>query len=251
MQKIPYLSALKHEEVCARFLPGFYDDNGHHKELNCKLDEHKADIAADIGVHVQQLITLKQTHSNIVHLIDSHQDQLQLEGDALITGERDLYVAVKTADCCPILLHDMESKFVAAIHAGWRGALGGVIDNTISKMKDLGCDPQNIHAAIGPCIQMSSYEVGKDFHKDFLKESQEYEQFFHKLDGRLHFDLPGFVLYKLHSLGVKRIERHAVDTFSHKESYHSCRRATKAAARSGQPLKYGCQMSLIGMCLPI
>ena len=138
------------------------------------------------------LVTVHQVHSPTAIVVDQPwtADQ-QPKADALVTNRPDILLAVKTADCAPILLADAQAGVVAAAHAGWRGALEGVLEDTVRKMISLGADPAHIVAAIGPCIGAQSYEVSAGFETPFLAQDPVNAQFFTPAarEGHLLFNL--------------------------------------------------------------
>ena len=160
------------------------------------------------------------------------------EADALVTATSGLVLGIVTADCAPVLFADREAGVVGAAHAGWRGARGGVLENTIAAMESLGASRDIISAAIGPTIAQSSYEVDARFRENFA--AQDYAHFQPGREGRWQFDLPGYVKQRLRAAGLRRIEDCALDTYTIEKSYYSFRRATHAGEAS-----YGRQLSLI------
>ncbi|HEV3496029.1 MAG TPA: peptidoglycan editing factor PgeF [Actinomycetes bacterium] len=163
------------------------------------------------------------------------------EADGLITTDPGVVLAVLTADCAPVLLADPEAGVVGAAHAGWKGALGGVVRATVKAMGTRGGRPQRMVAAVGPCIGPASYEVGPEFFDRFAAEAPWSERFFAPgADGRRMFDLPAFVLEQLRRSGVERAEWIGRDTFTEAALFFSNRRAFKR----GEP-DYGRQMSAI------
>ncbi|QDH16962.1 peptidoglycan editing factor PgeF [Swingsia samuiensis] len=193
--------------------------------------ENRARVAQSLQIEPTHLMGLKQTHSNIVVAITSQTDLWPLgkgqEGDALVTNRPDVGVSVITADCGPILLRSDDGRIVGAAHAGWRGAVGGVLEATISKMHQLGA--QNIVAAIGPCIGSSSYEVAEDMRNTVLAAPFDGERFFTKTDKKGHylFDLAGYCAARLKNAGAHQIDVLSVDTL-HDQRFFSHRRRTLA-----------------------
>ena len=149
------------------------------------------------------------------------------EADALVTTEPDLLIGVTTADCAPILLCDVPAGIAAAAHAGWKGALYGIVDSVVAAMTEAGADPARIAAAIGPCIQRRSYQVGPEFEARFLEEDPASEPFFTPgRDGRPYFDLESYVCLRLSRAGVRTVQASGVDTVTETERYFSYRRMT-------------------------
>ena len=160
--------------------------------------------------------------------------------DALVTSTPGVLVGVVTADCAPVLLADAEAGVVAAVHAGWRGAVAGVTDSAIKKMAQLGARPDRIVAAIGPAIAQSSYEVGPEMRAAFKPEDDTF--FAHGKGDRLHFDLEGYVASRLHLADVVRIEALGLDTYADEARFYSFRRSTHEGEAD-----YGRQAALIGL----
>lgn len=163
--------------------------------------------------------------------------------DAMVTNQPGLLLGILTADCAPVLFADAEAGVVGAAHAGWKGAFGGVTDQTIAAMERLGADRRRIFAAIGPCIARASYEVDSSFAERFWHQADENERFFAAgRPGHYQFDLEAYVVHRLAQAGLRRIEALGLDTYSDEHRFYSFRRAT----HRGEP-GYGRQMSLIGL----
>lgn len=197
-----------------------------------------------------KLVTVHQVHSAIAVVVDQPWPvEDQPKADALVTKNPDILLGVKTADCAPILLADPVAGVIGAAHAGWRGALDGVLDDTVQKMIELGADPARIVAAIGPCIGPQSYEVSDGFQAPFLAQDPLNAQFFTSAAkaGHLMFDLPGYIADRLKRLGIQTIDNLSHDTVTDEARFFSHRRATlrNAAKQEGR------QMSVIGIKPPI
>ena len=170
-------------------------------------------------------------------------DDARPKADAMVTDRPGLVLGILTADCAPVLLADREAGVVGAAHAGWKGALGGVVEATVAQMERLGADRARIAAAVGPCIARRSYEVDEGFLRRFAESDPEHERFFGLgREGHHQFDLEGFVLARLAAAGLTRIEAMGEDTYSQPERFFSYRRAT----HKGEP-DYGRQISLIAL----
>ena len=151
----------------------------------------------------------------------------KLIGDGLITNIRGIGIVILTADCSPILFFDRKKKIIGAAHAGWKGLYGGIIENTIENMVQLGAKIKNICVAIGPCIQKNNYEVGIEFYERFINKDRTYKKFFLKENNKILFDLPGSISFKLHLQGIRNIQSLNKCTFSEKKNYFSFRRNQK------------------------
>jgi len=201
-------------------------------------------VAKKMQVSKSRLIFLNQIHSAKVRPVAAKWASVPANADAMVTDQRGLALAIKTADCAPVLLADVEAGVIGAAHAGWRGALAGILQQTVLHMTFLGAKSARIVASIGPCISQESYEVGTEFAEEFLQESLINAQFFlQPSPPKLQFDLAGFCAHQLRELGIKDCQIDATDTFFEKKQYFSYRRATQSG-ESG----YGRNISVL--CLP-
>ena len=209
---------------------------GCYASLNCGLgsDDKKENVLKNlnlvsrkIGCKDELLITLNQTHSNkVVYFEKESSIKNKLSGDAVVTKIRNVGIGILTADCAPILLYDPQKKIIGCIHSGWRGALNGVIKNTIKKFKELDSNIDNLVAVVGPCIGNENYEVKIDFYEKFINKNSKYEEFFKKItDDKYIFDLRGFINNKISNLNIKNIENIEKDTFTNKHNFYSYRRS--------------------------
>jgi len=204
------------------------------------VEENRQRIEAWFGAEPAALRTVYQTHSAIAHLAAAWTQPP--EGDAIVTATPGLVCGAMSADCAPILIADAEARVVACVHAGWRGAIGGVAASAVAAMETLGARPERMVAAVGPCIGPASYEVGLDFLERFLAETSANARFFQagaSADKRL-FDLPGFVLDRLREAGVSDAEWIGRDTCAEESMFFSNRRAVQR----GEP-DYGRLLSAI------
>ena len=139
-------------------------------------------------------------------------------------------LGVVTADCVPIILYDKKNQMIGCIHAGWKGSISGIINNTISKFKKLE-KINEIYASVGPCIGKKSYEVNKDFLNKFKKKSKNNLIFFKRRNEKFLFDLRGYVNKELKHQGVKLIDNIDLDTFQDHDNFFSYRRSQKSGAK--------------------
>ena len=136
-------------------------------------------------------------------LIKSEQKKNELNGDAIITNLKNVGIGILTADCAPILFHDPKKKIIGCIHSGWKGALEGIIKNTLKKLLKLECRTEDLIFAIGPCISKKNYEVGEEFYKKFIKKNKQNDLFFEsKKNAKYLFDLGEFIRKELINLGM-------------------------------------------------
>lgn len=210
---------------------------GLYASLNCgqgskddlvAVTENRARVASHLGSPDDDVQTLHQVHSADAIIVDTLVPRETLpKADALVTRTRGLAIGILTADCGPVLFADAEAKVVGAAHAGWRGALAGVLEATVKAMESIGAERRRIHAALGPSIAMKSYEVGPEFEAEFLAADPESKRFFHRASGRdrPHFDLPAFVNHRLVGLGIKSVEGRAHCTYENESLFFSFRRS--------------------------
>ncbi|MEL6861911.1 MAG: peptidoglycan editing factor PgeF [Pseudomonadota bacterium] len=172
----------------------------------------------------EKLLSCFQVHSaKVVTVTEPWHTRPQ--ADAMVTKAPGLALCVLSADCVPVLFADPDNKVIGAAHAGWKGAIAGVCEATMSAMEELGADRENIHAAIGPAIQQESYEVGPEFRDTFVGEHEWTDRLFKAgRDDRSHFDLTGYVQTVLQREGVKTVSNLGHDTCSMEETYFSNRR---------------------------
>lgn len=160
-------------------------------------------VADAMEVAVDSLVSVHQCHSADVVVVDGPL-AASPKADAMVTSTPGLALGILTADCQPVLLSDTDAGIIGAAHAGWGGAIAGVLENTIDAMIGLGASRSTIHAVIGPCISQRAYEVGPEYMDRFLNDDPEYARFFANGQGdRLLFDLPGFGLARLRAAGVQ------------------------------------------------
>ena len=226
---------------------------GNYESLNCGLgsSDKKEDVLKNlnlvskkIGCNNELLITLNQIHSNkVIYFEDKNSIKNKLNGDAIVTKIRNVAIGILTADCVPILLYDHKQKIIGCIHSGWKGALNGVIKNTVKKFQDLNSKTENLIVVVGPCIGKESYEIKIDFYNKFINQNPKYIKFFKKtLDKKYTFDLRGFVNNQISELNIKNIENIEKDTFSQRELFFSYRRSC-----AKNELDYGRNISVILM----
>jgi YfiH family protein len=197
-----------------------------------KVAENRARMAAALGVEPHRFLTAYQIHSpNVVVAEAAWTGETRPHADAIVTRMRALAIGVTTADCGPILLADPQAGVIGAVHAGWRGALTGVVEATVEAMERLGARRGEIRAAIGPMIRQSNYEVGADLTSRFAAEDRASNRFFSaaRRDGHALFDLAGYVAERLARAGVGRIEDIGLCTYADPERFFSYRRTTHSA----------------------
>lgn len=200
--------------------------------------------AAEAVLPGAQLVSVHQIHSAICATVTQPwSDAERPEADALVTDRPGVLLGIVTADCAPILFADREAGVIGATHAGWKGAIGGVTDSTISAMIALGARSERITAAIGPCIARPSYEVDEAFKDRFCSEDAYNSWFFDPgVPGHWQFDLEAYVAHRIRKAGVHAVQALDLDTYSAPDRFFSFRRSV----HRGEP-NYGRQLSLIGL----
>ena len=193
------------------------------------VEMNRSRVAAHMDVPHSHLLTLHQVHSADVVTISEPFGE-RPRADAMVSATPGLALGVLTADCMPVLFSDAQARVIGAAHAGWRGALDGVLEATLDAMESLGARREDIQAKIGPSISQRAYEVGPEFHDNFVSRNATYNQFFadgigdHKM-----FDLPAFGLHRLHTAGVGKAQWIGQCTYSDPEHFFSYRHATHNA----------------------
>ncbi len=232
------LDHIKHD-LLAPIRHGFFGrsggaSSGIYTGLNCGLgssDQHdivtinRARVADAIGVAPDHLIGVHQIHSaDVVTVTDLSAPRPK--ADAVVTATRGIGLSVLTADCQPVLFADRDAGVIGAAHAGWKGAVDGVLDATVDAMCNLGARRDQIVAVIGPCISQSAYEVGPEFFERFHDEDEQNARFFvNGADGKYQFDLPAFGLSRLRAAGIKDASWSRHCTYSDADRFYSYRRS--------------------------
>lgn len=202
------------------------------------MQENRRRIAQSLGFETKNLVTACQVHSPHVLVVDRPFEGNLPHVDALVTTTPGLLMGILTADCVPVFMSTPAGDMVAAVHAGWRPAVGGIIEATVQVMKDLGA--KEILAALGPCIWQESYEVSQEFYDNLTDAPQ-----FFKEGNRPHhwqFDLPGYVMHHLSMEGIQQVAPSPANTYTDADRFFSCRRRTLLGESN-----FGCSLSAIGI----
>jgi len=227
---------------------------GIYESLNCGLGsddnldhvrENRRRVLAMAGIPATTLLTAYQIHSPDVLVVEEEwRDGPRPKVDALVTTRKNIAIAASSADCVPILFADPEARVVAAAHAGWRGAVGGVLQATVKQMCALGARPERIRAGVGPCIGPASYEVGPEFPAPFLAQNPANARFFRPAQRTGHhmFDLESYVAAELAAMKLGAIEVAHRDTCAEADTFFSYRRSCLRKEPD-----YGRHVSVIGL----
>ena len=245
---IPELSALP------GIAHGFFTRRGGVSEgiyasLNCgagskdspeAMQENRARVARHLGA--RKLVSAHQVHGTTAVIVDDDTPAGRPKADALVTATPGLALGALTADCAPILLADARARVVGAVHAGWRGALTGVAEAALDAMEGLGASRRHIHAAVGPCIGPSVYEVGPEFEAEFLKHDPANARFFARegAKARPTFDLPGYLAHRLRRAGLAAVAAADACNYTAHRDFFSYRGSQKRGEGD-----YGRQISAI------
>ena len=201
---------------------------------------NRARVADAMGLGVEALVSVHQVHSpDVVTVTAPLADRPR--ADAMVTATPGLALAVLTADCQPVLFADAKAGVIGAAHAGWKGALDGVMEATLDAMEALGAQRGQVTAVIGPCISQTAYEVGQEFFESFTDDAPEVRRFFVNGNGdRYLFDLPSYGLWRLREAGVGHADWTRHCTYRDPARFYSYRRTTHAGEAD-----YGRQISVI------
>lgn len=226
---------------------GFFDslnfvltkgDNAEHVRQNREI------ALQHLGLQEKTLVTLNQVHGNKVILVDQpwpFNEQQTPDADALVTQNPNLVLGILTADCVPVLLYDDPTQTIGAIHSGWRGAKANIASQTVKVLQELGANPQDIKAVIGPAIRQANYEVSTEVYDAFKYAHPQYFIPSTKPDHYL-FDLPGLVMQQLATAGLTNIEDSKLNTYTKETEFFSCRRAFHKGEAT-----FGCMLSAISL----
>ncbi len=226
---------------------------GIYAQLNCgfgsaddpeAVTENRKRVLASLP-GVENLCIVYQVHSaDVVTVEDIFDRAATPRADAMVTCRRGIALGILTADCVPVLFADTEAQVIGAAHAGWKGAIDGILQNTVTAMKTLGAARENIVAAIGPCIAQQSYEVGPDLYDIYLDRDDRFAVFFTESRRPNHFlfDLTAFAEDRLLAAGLSAVERLGLDTYKNEDRFYSYRRST----HQSEP-DFGRQISAIAL----
>jgi YfiH family protein len=210
---------------------------GAYSSLNCNprssdkaeaVQENLSMVCDYFSLTPRELKTLNQVHSDKVVYVGSVDDVTNnIDADALVTDQPNIMLGVQTADCTPIMIADAENNVVAIMHAGWKGAFSGIIQNTVHAFERCGGDIEKAIAVIGPTIAQKSYEVDQNFYNQFMSQAVINKRYFinSQKEGHYMFDLPKYCFDLLQFSGIKNVENLDIDTYSNPHSLFSYRRA--------------------------
>ena len=228
--------------------------DGIYASLNCgfgsgddpaRVERNRAIAAERLGLLPEGLVSCHQVHGTATVSVERPWSrEANPRADGMVTATPGIALGVLAADCAPVLFADPEARIIGAAHGGWRGALAGIIEETVAAMAALGARPERIRAGIGPCIAQQSYEVGPEFAATFAAADRDSGGFFRPAarDGHFLFDLPGYIAHRLCRLGLAAVEQTPHDTATEDMLFFSYRRA----CRRGEA-DYGRGLALIAL----
>ena len=194
-----------------------------------KVRENRRRMAAALEVPVEKLLTLHQIHSpDVIVATDPWEMTARPKGDAMVTKTSGVALGVTAADCGPVLMVDPKARVIGAAHAGWKGALGGVLEATIDAMEQQGASRGDIVVGIGPMLHQRNYEVGMEFVERFEAADADNARFFASASrhGHAMFDLPAYIHERLSRAGVLMVDDIDLCTYADEDSFFSYRRST-------------------------
>ena len=222
---------------------GFFNKNGGvskgiYKSLNCGIGskDKKINIKKNLKIvkkkiskKSKEIFFVKQVHGNRFVFLDKNTKikNRSINADAIITEAKKIPIAILTADCVPLLLFDKKRKMIAAIHAGWKGALKEIVCKVIKFMLKKGCNRKDIIVAVGPSITQKNYNVKLDFKKKFIKKHKKNKVFFKYANKLIYFDLPNYIKSQLKFNKINKIDMINIDTYNKRNNFFSARRSLK------------------------
>ena len=207
--------------------------------------ENRDRVAGQLGIGADRLVSPYQIHSaDVITVSAPFAQDADRKADALVTATPGLAIGIATADCGPLLFADTKAGVIGAAHSGWKGAVTGILQNTVAAMEALGSTRSNITAVLGPTISQGAYEVGPEFKERFLQEHPDNTRYFKPSERAEHFmfDLPAFITDKLQALGLGAIADLALCTYADEDRFFSYRRTTHRKEPD-----YGRQISAIAL----
>lgn len=207
--------------------------------------ENRDRVAGQLGIGADRLVSPYQIHSaDVITVSAPFAQDADRKADALVTATPGLAIGIATADCGPLLFADTNAGVIGAAHSGWKGAVTGILQNTVAAMEALGATRNNITAVLGPTISQGAYEVGPEFKERFLQEHPDNTRYFKPSERAEHFmfDLPAFITDKLQALGLGAVADLALCTYADEDRFFSYRRTTHRKEPD-----YGRQISAIAL----
>jgi len=197
----------------------------------------------NLGLDKSKLKFISQTHSNKVVVIDKNNFSTSVEADGSITQDKDISLAVFTADCCPIFIYDSDIKFICCLHAGWKGCLLNIVESALKQIQTMQSNFNKIFAIIGPCLNKANFEVSFDFKEKFILQDSNYDKFFTYIDNtkKTFFDMRGLIQFQFNNNMINNVYNIDLDTYENEDLFFSHRRSSHNEA-----LPTGRMINIIG-----
>ena len=196
-------------------------------DINTKVKNNIILAQKALSLDKNKLKFVSQIHSNKTVIINDDNYLKSFEADGIITENKDISIAVLTADCCPIFLFDDENKFICCLHAGWKGVFSNIIHNSVNLITNIQPNKNKIKAIIGPCLNQKNFEVSDDFKKKFIDMNEKYVNYFSKNSGSKNFfDMRGIINSQLLNNKINNIDNIDIDTYDNEDLFYSHRRST-------------------------
>ena len=196
-------------------------------DINTKVKDNIMIAQKKLSLDKSRLKFVSQIHSNKTVIINSDNYLKSFEADGMITENKNISIAILTADCCPIFLFDDENKFICCLHAGWKGVFSNIIHNSINLIINIQPNKSKIKAIIGPCLNQKNFEVNDDFKKKFIKMNKDYENYFSKNNSCMNFfNMRGIIKSQLLNNKIHNIDDIDIDTYDNEDLFYSHRRST-------------------------
>ena len=211
------------------------DQNIVHKNINM--------AKKNLGLDKSNLKFISQTHSNKVAIIDKNNFSTSVEADGSITQDKDISLAVLTADCCPIFIYDSEINFICCLHAGWKGCLFNIVESALKQILTIQSNVNKIFAIIGPCINKANFEVSRDLKEQFILKDSNYDRFFTNLENtkKTLFEMRGLIQFQFNNNLINNVYHINLDTYENENLFFSHRRSTH-----NETLPTGRMINIIG-----
>ena len=231
-------------------IEGFSNDN--YASLNCNyntdnyknMSQKNINIAKkNLGLGKSKLKFISQIHSNQVVVVDKNNFSTSVKADGSITQDKDISLAVLTADCCPIFIYDSDINFICCLHAGWKGCLLNIVGSALKQIQTMQSNVNKIFAIIGPCLNKSNFEVSFDFKEQFILQNSYYDKFFTYIDNakKTLFDMRGLIQFQFNNNMINNVYNIDIDTYENEDLFFSHRRSNH-----NETLPTGRMVNIIG-----
>ena len=219
-------------------------DCNHSTDVDQNIVNKNINIAKkNLGLDKSKLKFISQIHSNQVIIIDKNNFSTSVEADGIITQDKNISLAVLTADCCPIFIYDSDINFICCLHAGWKGCLLNIVGSALKQIQTMQSNVNKIFAIIGPCLDKANFEVSSDLKKQFIVKNSNYDKFFTYIDSakKTLFDMRGLIQFQFNNNKINNVYNIDLDTYENEDLFYSHRRSTH-----NETLPAGRMVNIIG-----